>query len=309
LPAIKCENLTKHFGKVVALEGLNLEVEEHSIFGFLGPNGAGKTTTVKMLMGLSQPTAGKAWINGGEIGSAVLRSRIGFLPDVPAFYNWMSGREYMRFTAQLHHLSTVEGNRRCEELLELVELKKAATRKIGGYSRGMKQRLGLAQALVNRPSVLFLDEPCSALDPMGRRDVLELIQRLKENTTVFMSTHILSDVERVCDSVGIINKGKLVTVSAVEALQARYAPSRIEMEFEEDPAPFIATLESQPWVAKAEKVMLNQSPVVQVQAKNVASAKKELPRLIANSGLTLLRYELSHPSLEDIFVELVGGAE
>jgi ABC-2 type transport system ATP-binding protein len=122
LPAIKCENLTKHFGKVVALEGLNLEVEEHSIFGFLGPNGAGKTTTVKMLMGLSQPTAGKAWINGGEIGSAVLRSRIGFLPDVPAFYNWMSGREYMRFTAQLHHLSTVEGNRRCEELLELVEL-------------------------------------------------------------------------------------------------------------------------------------------------------------------------------------------
>jgi ABC-2 type transport system ATP-binding protein len=309
LPAIKCENLTKHFGKVVALEGLNLEVEEHSIFGFLGPNGAGKTTTVKMLMGLSQPTAGKAWINGGEIGSAVLRSRIGFLPDVPAFYNWMSGREYMRFTAQLHHLSTVEGNRRCEELLELVELKKAATRKIGGYSRGMKQRLGLAQALVNRPKVLFLDEPCSALDPMGRRDVLGLIQRLKENTTVFMSTHILSDVERVCDTVGIINKGKLVTVSAVEALQARYAPSRFEMEFEEDPAPFIATLEPQPWVAKAEKVMLNQSPVVQLQAKNVASAKKELPRLIANSGLTLLRYELSHPSLEDIFVELVGGTE
>jgi ABC-2 type transport system ATP-binding protein len=190
-----------------------------------------------------------------------------------------------------------------------VELKKAATRKIGGYSRGMKQRLGLAQALVNRPKVLFLDEPCSALDPMGRRDVLGLIQRLKENTTVFMSTHILSDVERVCDTVGIINKGKLVTVSAVEALQARYAPSRFEMEFEEDPAPFIATLEPQPWVAKAEKVMLNQSPVVQLQAKNVASAKKELPRLIANSGLTLLRYELSHPSLEDIFVELVGGTE
>jgi ABC-2 type transport system ATP-binding protein len=309
LPAIKCENLTKHFGKVVALEGLNLEVEEHSIFGFLGPNGAGKTTTVKMLMGLSQPTAGKAWINGGEIGSAVLRSRIGFLPDVPAFYNWMSGREYMRFTAQLHHLSTVEGNRRCEELLELVELKKAATRKIGGYSRGMKQRLGLAQALVNRPKVLFLDEPCSALDPMGRRDVLELIQRLKENTTVFMSTHILSDVERVCDSVGIINKGKLVTVSSVEDLRARYTTSRFELEFDEDPASFVSKLQVQPWVTKAEKVIINQLPVVQVQAKNVVAARKEIPQMIVASGLTLLRYELSHPSLEDIFVELVGGVE
>jgi ABC-2 type transport system ATP-binding protein len=309
LPAIKCENLTKHFGKVVALEGLNLEVEEHSIFGFLGPNGAGKTTTVKMLMGLSQPTAGKAWINGGEIGSAGLRSRIGFLPDVPAFYNWMSGREYMRFTAELHHLPSGEGNRRCEELLELVELKKAAARKIGGYSRGMKQRLGLAQALVNRPSVLFLDEPCSALDPMGRRDVLELIQRLKENTTVFMSTHILSDVERVCDSVGIINKGKLVTVSSVEDLRARYTTSRFELEFEEDPALLVATLQVQPWVTKAEKMIINQSPLVQVQAKNVVVAKKEIPQMIVASGLTLLRYELTHPSLEEIFVELVGGAE
>ena len=309
MPAIKCEKLTKRFKDVVALDNLNLDIAEHSVFGFLGPNGAGKTTTVKLLMGLSRPSSGTAWIDGSEIGSATLRGRIGFLPDVPAYYGWMTGREYMHFVARLQHLPAAEIKPRCDELLSMVEISKAANRKVGGYSRGMKQRLGIAQALVNRPKVLFLDEPTSALDPVGRRDVLALITRLKESTTVFMSTHILSDVERVCDTVGIIDKGRLLTVSTIDELKERYSLSAFELEFEEDNSAFAARVQSMDWVDKVEKLMINQYPALHVQARDVATARHELPRLIVDSGLTLLRYEIVLPSLEDIFVELVGGVK
>lgn len=308
MAAIKCENLTKRYGPVVALDHLNLEVPEHTVFGFLGPNGAGKTTTVKLLMGLSQPTEGKAWIDGQELGDPALRAKVGYLPDVPAFYNWMTGREYLMFIADLFGLAPAGAKVRVNELLDIVELKGAAKRKVGGYSRGMRQRLGIAQALVNRPHVLFMDEPVSALDPIGRRDVLNLILKLREECTVFMSTHILSDVERVCDTVGIINKGKLVTVSSVSHLQSKYAASVFEIEVEEDSTGLVRVLEARPWMVKIEKTTLNQMPVVRVQVRDVAAAKKELPGIIAASGLSLLRYELVMPSLEDIFMELVGGA-
>jgi len=309
LPAIKCENLTKRFKDVVALDDLSLEVAEHTVFGFLGPNGAGKTTTVKLLMGLSRPSSGNAWIDGSQIGSAELRGRIGFLPDVPAYYGWMTGREYMRFIARLQQVPPAEIKPRCDELLSLVELTRAAGRKVGGYSRGMKQRLGIAQALVNRPKVLFLDEPTSALDPVGRRDVLALITRLKESATIFMSTHILSDVERVCDTVGIIDKGRLLTVATIEQLKDRYALSAFELEFEEDSSAFETRLQSVDWVDRIEKRTINQSPALYVQARDVAIARHDLPRLIVESGLTLVRYEMVLPSLEEIFVELVGGVE
>jgi ABC-2 type transport system ATP-binding protein len=260
-------------------------------------------------MGMSRPTAGRAWVDDEEVASDALamRAQIGYLPDVPNFYNWMTGGEFLSFVGELHHLSATENKLRCGEVLELADLKKAAKRKIGGYSRGMKQRLGLAQALMNRPRVLFLDEPCSALDPMGRRDVLNLILRLKQSTTVFMSTHILSDVERVCDSLAIINKGKLITTSTVSDLHARFALSSFELEFEDDPSALVPLLESQPWVLKVEKLEINHIPGLRVKAGDVAKARHELPQLIARSGLGLVRYELTMPSLEDIFVKLVEG--
>jgi len=309
LAAIKCEGLTKRYRDIIALDNLDLSVEEHSIFGFLGPNGAGKTTTIKLLVGLSAPLKGKAWVAGHEItsGAIGLRSKIGYLPEVPAFYNWMTGLEFLSFIGELHHLSKAETKKRCDELLELVELKEAAKRRIGGYSRGMRQRLGIAQAIINKPEVLFLDEPCSALDPIGRREVLELIKRLSVGATVFMSTHILSDVERVCDSVGIIDRGKLVITSSMEELQRKYALSVFELEFEEDAAPLVASLQAVPWLAKAEQVEVNGSPTLRIQVKDINTAKRELPGIIAASGLTLLRYELTLPSLEDIFVELIAG--
>jgi ABC-2 type transport system ATP-binding protein len=189
----------------------------------------------------------------------------------------------------------------------LVDLKKEADRKVGGYSRGMRQRLGIAQALMNNPRVLFMDEPTSALDPIGRREVLELIGKLRQTATIFMSTHILSDVERVCDMVGVINKGKLITVSTVFALRKKYARSVFELEFIEDAAPFIETIKKVGWLAEPNIIIDHGTPVLHVRAVDVERARREFPRLIAASGLTLTRYEMTAPSLEDIFVEIVNS--
>jgi ABC-2 type transport system ATP-binding protein len=309
--AISTENLCKQYGKTKALDNLSLEVPENVVFGFLGPNGAGKTTTVKLLTGFSRPTGGKAWVAGEEIGdgSLAVRAKTGLLPDVPAFYDWLTGREFLHLVGEFFRLPEREIKTRTDELLDLVEIKSAANRRIGGYSRGMKQRLGIAQALFNHPRVLFLDEPTSALDPIGRREVLTLIKQLREQATIFMSTHILSDVERVCDAVAIINKGKLITVSSVEALRAKYARSTFEIETLEDSTGFAETLKNVPYLSEPKVVTDHGSQVLQVRALDIAQARSRLPRLVAESGLTLSRYEFSLPNLEDIFVEVINGGE
>jgi ABC-2 type transport system ATP-binding protein len=309
LTAIKTENLSKTYGTIRAVDKLNLEIPDNVVFGFLGPNGAGKTTTVRLLTGFSRPTSGRAWVAGEsvDVGNLHLQAKTGLLPDVPAFYNWMNGREFLSFVGELHQIPPAEIKTRTGELLELVDLKQSARRNIGGYSRGMRQRLGIAQALMNRPKVLFMDEPTSALDPIGRKEMLTLVRNLRETATVFMSTHILSDVERVCDMVGIINKGKLMTVSTVDALQKKYARSIFEMEFVEDPAAFIETLRKVPWLAEPVIVPENGNPVVRVRATDIDIATKELPRLVSNNGLTLRRYELTLPDLEEIFEKILNG--
>ena len=311
MTAIDVRGLSKHYGTIKALDNLNLEVPENAVFGFLGPNGAGKTTTIKLLTGFAHPTAGKAWVAGEKVGDGNLglQAKIGLLPDVPAFYDWMTGRDFMQFVGELHSLTPDDIKKRTDELLELVELKKAGNRRVGGYSRGMRQRLGIAQALINHPKVLFLDEPTSALDPIGRREVLKLILRLKENTTIFMSSHILSDIERVCSMVGIIDKGKLITVSTVEALQKKYARSVFEMEFMEDATQFVESLKKIPWLTEPAITVDSGTPQLKVRALDIDRARKELPRLVGESGLTLTRYELSLPSIEDIFVEILTNGD
>jgi len=306
--AIRCEGLSKHYGAIAAVDGLNLVIEEGSIFGFLGPNGAGKTTTVRLLTGLSRPSRGKAWVMGEEVTptSVSLRSKVGYLPEEPAFYNWMNGREFLIYVGELFHLPSRENKKRCDELLEFAGLSEAASRRIGGYSRGMRQRLGLAQALMNRPKVLFLDEPCSALDPIGRREVLDTILRLKEEATVFMSTHILADVERICDVVGIIDKGRLVIEERTEELRDRFAQPIFELHLEGEAHSITRLLQSLPWVAKVEEEHRDNEAVLHIRVSDVITAKRELPKIIAESGLILLHYELMSPSLEEVFIELVG---
>lgn len=307
MQAIKCQGLTKRYGNIIALDNLALSIEERVIFGFLGPNGAGKTTTLKILTGLARPTNGKAWVVGEEVApySVSLQSKIGYLPEEPAFYSWMTGREYLVFVGQLFRLSSQEIERRCDELLELVDLAHDASRRISSYSRGMRQRLGIAQALMNKPSVLFLDEPCSALDPFGRAEVLQTLVRLKEQaTTIFMSSHILADVERVCDVVGIIDKGRLIVESGVEELRQRFARPVFEIEFEEPATSFVRTLEVLPWV---ERVEAGEVSMLRVSVRDVNKAKAELPKMVASSGLTLRQYQMVLPSLEQVFIELLGN--
>ncbi|MDA1216284.1 MAG: ABC transporter ATP-binding protein, partial [Chloroflexi bacterium] len=234
--AIQCNNLTKSFGSFKEVDGLNLTVSEGSIVGFLGPNGAGKTSTLRILVGLSRATSGQAWVAGHEVAlnSTHLQRNIGYMPDLPSFYGWMNAREYLVFVGDLFRILRPDMQRRSNELLELVGLADAAGRKIGGYSRGMKQRLGIAQALVNQPKVLLMDEPTSALDPVGRMEVLETLMRLKaQRMTVFLSTHLLADAERVCDEVAIIDKGRLLVQASVDELRQRYAIPGFELEFEE----------------------------------------------------------------------------
>jgi len=311
LTAISARNLSKYYGPIKALDKLNLEVPENVVFGFLGPNGAGKTTTVKLLTGFTHPTSGEAWVAGEKVGhgNLALKAITGFAPDVPAFYDWMSGLELLQYIGELNRLSPKEIKLRSAEVLVLVELDKAAKRRVGGYSRGMRQRLGIAQALINRPKVLFMDEPTSALDPIGRKEILELILRLRQNTTVFMSTHILSDVERVCELVGIVDKGRLLTVSTVSALQKKYARSVFEMEFTENAAGFVEALKKVEWLADVALDITNGKPLVHVRALEIEKARKELPHMIGESGLTLERYELTLPSLEDIFMEIVKSEQ
>jgi ABC-2 type transport system ATP-binding protein len=232
---LRTEGLSKTFEvgvrrrRVAAVDGLSLSVEQGEIFGFVGPNGAGKTTTIKMLMGLIFPTAGKAWIFDTPIPSQASKARIGYLPENPSYHEFLTGQEAMEFFATLADVSGPDRKKRIAELLGLVGLEGAADRQIRKYSKGMQQRLGIAQALVSDPAFLVLDEPMSGLDPIGRREVRDLILELKRRgKTVFFSTHILPDVETLCDRVGVILNGKLRDVGKLgELLSARVSSVEI----------------------------------------------------------------------------------
>src|ERR1700758_4280837 len=202
-----------------ALQPLRLSVEDGEVFGFLGPNGAGKTTTMKMLMGLVFPTAGSARILGKDCTDPAVKAQIGFLPEQPYFYDYLTGRELLRYYGRLSGVEPSQLNGKVEAVLERVGLKDAGNVQLRKYSKGMLQRAGIAQAILHDPKIVFLDEPMSGLDPMGRREVRNLIEQFKqEGKTVFFSTHILSDAEALCDRVAIINKGELRGVGAVEEL-------------------------------------------------------------------------------------------
>lgn len=308
--AIVCRGLTKHYGEVQALVDLDLAVPYGSIFGFLGRNGAGKTTTIRLLAGLAAPTAGAAWVSGQETtGMARLaRGNFGYLPQAPAFYTWMTAREYLDYVGQILGLPESERKSQTAEFLALSDLEGAAKRRIGGFSGGMLQRLGIAQALIGHPPVLLLDEPTSSLDPAGRYEVLDMIAGLRGKVTVFFSSHILNDVERICDTIAILHAGRLVEVSGREELLARYAVNAVELEFDNgdgvlsDPvfATFQATLQALPWVANSKL----EGTVLRVMVQDVPRGKLELLPLVAAHGLSLNRYEWVRPSLEEIFLQL-----
>jgi ABC-2 type transport system ATP-binding protein len=209
--------------KKPAVNGLNLSVHSGEVFGFLGPNGAGKTTTMNVLLGFVQPTRGDAYLFDVSVREPIARQRIGYLPELTYYYKFLTAEELLRFYAKIFGIPAGETERRIDALMKLVELESARKRPSKTYSKGMQQRVGLAQALINNPDLLILDEPTSGLDPLGRMKVREIIQRLKnEGKTVLFSSHELGEVETVCDRVAIINQGKLQVEGRVAELVARY---------------------------------------------------------------------------------------
>lgn len=307
---VSTRGLTKRFRLDVALDRLDLDVPAGCVFGFLGPNGAGKTTTLRLLTGLARPTAGSATVAGidSTTGGRALAERIGSLDQDPRYYGWMTGRELLTFVGRLHGLDGATLRARVDEVLETIGLVDAARRRIGGYSGGMRQRLGIGQALLPRPAVLFLDEPVSSLDPAGRRDVLELIGSLRGTCTVFMSTHILNDVERVCDRVGILDHGRLVTEAPMDELLASHARPILELDPEPDQdaavAALAATVRGQAWTRDVRV----EDGLIRVFVTDTERAAVELLPLVVASGVRLARFERVQPTLEDVFLALVGTA-
>jgi ABC-2 type transport system ATP-binding protein len=312
MSAIRIEDLHKVFGKVIALDGLSLNVEPGTIFGFLGPNGAGKSTTIRILTGLAHATSGHALLNEFQVGEYKGGSRkqiaklIGYLPEEPALYPYMTPSELLEYIGCLFEYSSGERRERTQELLALTGLDGVSKRRIGGFSRGMRQRLGLAQALVNRPQILFLDEPVSALDPIGRHEILEMIHSLRGKCTIFMSTHILADVERVCDTVGIINHGRMVVTARQDELIKRYTIPVIELECENGQEKnfsiWCRNLQKEYWIQS----MKVEGPIARFVANDLESVRAALLKQAAQSGLGIVRFQIVKPTLEDVFLRLVG---
>lgn len=305
--SIACTHLEKQYGKVAALRGLSFSVDGNGgCIGFLGPNGAGKTTTIRILAGLARPTGGSATVDGLDVvrDRDRVRSRIGYLAQSPAFFNYMTAEEFLLWTADLFRLDRRSARAYSEELLRLLGLWEDRRRAIGGFSGGMRQRLGIAQALVNRPRIVFLDEPVSALDPMGRYEILRLIAQLKSETTVFMSSHVLADVERVSDQVIIINRGQVAAQATMSELRERYATPVFTVEVDPDDPDLSALLEAEPYVSGVRR----EGSVYRVAAADGTVARQQLPRKVMEAGATLVRYGTEVPSLEDVFLKVVNSA-
>ncbi len=310
---IDTKGLSKTYNGVAALDSLNLQVPKNSIFGFLGPNGAGKTTAIKLLLGLTRPTSGGGVIFGQDIvqDSVEIRKRIGYLAQDPRFYEHMTARETLRFKARFYYRGPgVEIEKRITETLELVGLSDKADRPIKGFSGGERQRLGIAQAQINYPDLLILDEPAAALDPMGRRDVLEVMERLQKYSTIFYSTHILDDVQRVSDAVAILNHGKLVALAPIEELLSGSQGTIFSLVIEGDAGPVQERVRSQAWVADIEAVTGDSETTWQVAVTDEAAAKDQLLRLVLSDGqITVTHFGKKTYELEEIFINIVEGGD
>ena len=304
--AVETKGLTKRYKTALAVDNIDIGVPKGCCCGFLGKNGAGKTTTLKMLVGLKRPTSGKISIMGQEQTFGVqTQMPFGYLPDVPNFYSYMTGAEFLDLCGKLSGMAAAERKARTKELLKQVGLDKTRTR-ISGYSRGMKQRLGIAQAMISNPPVIFMDEPVSALDPIGRRDVVEIIESLKDTTVIF-STHILADVENLCDYVLIIDNGKILAADYMVNLKERhskgtakirfYQPAHAEAFRAHAAGTGVFTTEDQPNPMEL---------LLQSRTGDMQELSRAVTTLLQTHGLPMENFGAHTPHLEDIFYETIG---
>lgn len=290
-------NVKKRFGEKEVLKGVSFSVPEHSVFGFIGKNGAGKTTTMKAILGLLQIDEGEIYVAGEKVmyGQTETNRHIGYLPDVPEFYSFMTPAEYLTFCGEITGMKRDEIKDRVNEMLELVGLSEEK-RRIKGFSRGMKQRLGIAQALLNRPKLLICDEPTSALDPVGRKEILDILWKAKEQTTVLFSTHILSDVERICSDIAFLNDGEIVIQGTLEEIRSAYASEEflIETEQERDADKIIEAFPECSKTDQTKIVIKNENEILFVILKWIAEEK-----------IAIQKIERLEPTLESLFLEVV----
>lgn len=290
-------HVEKHFGEKQVLRDVTFSVPEHTVFGFVGQNGAGKTTAMKLTLGLLPAGGGEITVNGMKVcyGRTPTNRFVGYLPDVPEFYPYMTPYEYLRFCGEIAGMPAKEIKARSEELLCLVGLEKE-NRRIKGFSRGMKQRLGVAQALFGRPKLLICDEPTSALDPAGRKELLDILVSAKEQTTVLFSTHILSDVEHICDELAFLHDGRVVLQGTLEEVRKIRKTASTELELER-PEDVRELLEAFPFLkpVKCNSLLLEDG--------------ERLPDILCFLGdrrMPVLKIERQEVSLEDLFMEVVG---
>ena len=289
-------DLYKSFGDKKVLCGLNLAVAEHSVFGFVGKNGAGKTTTMKVVLGLLRADSGEIVVNGERVayGQTATNRYIGYLPDVPEFYSFMTAPEYLRFCGEITGMSKEQTRLRTDELLTLVGLA-GEKHRIKGFSRGMKQRLGIAQALLSRPKLLICDEPTSALDPVGRKEILDVLLSLREHTTVLLSTHILSDVERICTDVAFLNNGKVEIQGKLSEIKKHFRKDGYELETDSE-SEALNLLVRFPKMKKTGRCRI-------VFSENDYSPS-DIMRHLADRSVSILKLERIEPTLEDLFMEV-----
>lgn len=308
---IETNNLSKTYKGVEALKDLNLKVRQHSIFGFLGPNGAGKTTTIKLLLGLARPTAGSAFVFGKDIqkDSVPIRRKIGYLAQDPRYYESMTARETLRFSAHFFFTGPKAAiEERIQETLELVGLEDKANRPIKGFSGGERQRLGIAQAQINYPDLLILDEPAASLDPQGRRDVLEVMERLRKYSTIFYSTHILDDVQRVSDTVAILNKGRLVAQAPIEELLLGSGGASYQLMVKGCSENVREAVRTQPWVSSLTEVPVNGHVSWNIRVTDEAAAESNLLRMVLSEpAATVVEFGRHKYNLEEVFLNIVEG--
>ena len=308
---INTKGLSKSYKGFMALKSLDLQVHRNSIFGFLGPNGAGKTTTIRLLLGLIRPTSGSGALFGQDIthDSLNIRKRIGYLAQEPSFYEYMTAREMLRFRAHFFYSgSNAEIESRISKVLESVALEDKADRPIKSFSTGERQRLGIAIAQINYPDLLILDEPAASLDPMGRRDVLETIKRLRKYSTVFYSTHILDDVQRVSDTVAILNNGELIAQAPIEELLAGSGGIVYSVVIKGDYSELKRQILKQVWVSSIDVIPGDGQAIWQVRVTDDKVAEvRLLPLLVCDEHTTVTEFGRKKYKLEDIFINIVEG--
>ena len=292
---LRITDLYRNFGDKSVLSGLNLSVPEGSIFGFVGKNGAGKTTTMKLVLGLLKPTSGEITVNGERVvyGQTLTNRYIGYLPDVPEFYSFMTAREYLIFCEEIAGVDSTERTSRADEMLSLVGLF-GERHRIGGFSRGMKQRLGIAQALIARPRLLICDEPTSALDPIGRREILDILLSVRERTTVLFSTHILSDVERICTDIAFLRDGAVDIQGTISDVKAKYRKNEYAIETERG-------VDISEMLSRFSAMRTVDGRVVFSEDKHQVS---EVLKFISDRRVPILKIERLEPTLEDLFREV-----